>query len=231
MTWLAVFLVLTTLGIPPFNAFTIPRRSPLRTISLKSSQQVVEEEVDVVVVGSGLAGLSCAALLASRGLTVTMLEAHYELGGCAHDWAVGMDGKPIPSDRLKALADKGEKLPPVFQFEAGPSLYSGLSPPNSPNPLKSVFQMIEEEPEWITVMSYNMRYNPSEHSKAHRKVDGYHQARNSPRTPGWKKMSTHTHTLAKQIYTHLAQHQQSKQHPHSTTFGGLTFLRCRRATR
>mmetsp|Transcript_80955 Transcript_80955/g.158178 ORF Transcript_80955/g.158178 Transcript_80955/m.158178 type:complete len:654 (-) Transcript_80955:281-2242(-) len=147
MTWSTVSILVATLVTPPASAFLIPHQSYLRTSSLKSVQEV--EEVDVVVVGSGLAGLSCAALLASRGLSVSVLEAHYELGGCAHDWAVGMDGKPIPSDRLKALEEKGEK-PPVFRFEAGPSLFSGLSPPNSPNPLKSVFQMIEEEPEWIT---------------------------------------------------------------------------------
>eukprot|EP00596_Hydrurales_sp_CCMP1899_P002208 CAMPEP_0119045880 /NCGR_PEP_ID=MMETSP1177-20130426/43103_1 /TAXON_ID=2985 /ORGANISM="Ochromonas sp, Strain CCMP1899" /LENGTH=494 /DNA_ID=CAMNT_0007018317 /DNA_START=320 /DNA_END=1801 /DNA_ORIENTATION=+ len=38
----------------------------------------------------------------------------------------------------------------VYRFEAGPSLYSGLSSERSPNPLKHVFQMIGEEPEWIT---------------------------------------------------------------------------------
>ena len=40
--------------------------------------------------------------------------------------------------------------PPAFKFEAGPSLYSGFSPDRSPNPLKHVYQMIGEEPEWIT---------------------------------------------------------------------------------
>jgi phytoene dehydrogenase-like protein len=102
------------------------------------------EEVDVVVIGSGLAGLSCAALLASRGLQVAVLEQHYEIGGCAHSFTVGMDGRTIPSARLAKEPDT-----PVFHFEAGPSLYSGLSPSASPHPLKHIFQMIGEEPEWI----------------------------------------------------------------------------------
>jgi hypothetical protein len=43
----------------------------------------------------------------------------------------------------------GVEAPPVFRFEAGPSLYSGMSPSSSPNPLKHVYQMVGEEPEWI----------------------------------------------------------------------------------
>ena len=103
------------------------------------------EEVDVVVIGSGYGGLSCAGLLASRGYKVAVYEAHYELGGCAHEFYVGLDGRTIPSAALAKAPDT-----PVFKFEAGPSLYSGLSPEYSPNPLKHIFQMIEEEPEWIT---------------------------------------------------------------------------------
>jgi len=36
-----------------------------------------------------------------------------------------------------------------YHFESGPSLYSGFSADESPNPLKNIFQIIEEEPEWI----------------------------------------------------------------------------------
>ena len=97
-----------------------------------------------MVVGAGLGGLSCAGLLASQGLKVAVLEQHYEIGGCAHEFAVNMEGKTVPSDLL------ARKPQPVFKFEAGPSLYSGLSSAASPNPLKHIFQMIEEEPEWIT---------------------------------------------------------------------------------
>ena len=45
-----------------------------------------------------------------------------------------------------AVEKSGE---PAFKFEAGPSLYSGLSQAASPNPLKHIYQMIGEEPEWI----------------------------------------------------------------------------------
>jgi len=99
----------------------------------------------VVVIGSGLGGLSCASLLASRGMKVSVIEAHYELGGCLHEFAVGLDGRTIPTAALAKQPDT-----PVFKFEAGPSLYAGLSPAESPNPLKHIFQMVEEEPEWLT---------------------------------------------------------------------------------
>lgn len=100
-------------------------------------------EVDVVVVGSGIGGLSCAGLLAATGLEVAVLEAHYELGGAAHEYNVDAKGRTIPSEMVGDRKD-------LFKFEVGPSLYSGLSPKASPNPLKHIFQMIEEEPEWIT---------------------------------------------------------------------------------
>lgn len=39
--------------------------------------------VDVAVVGAGIAGLTAAALLADAGLSVALLEAHHQSGGCA----------------------------------------------------------------------------------------------------------------------------------------------------
>ncbi len=42
-----------------------------------------QDEYDVVVIGSGLAGLTSANMLASNGYRVLLLEQHYKLGGMA----------------------------------------------------------------------------------------------------------------------------------------------------
>jgi len=42
-----------------------------------------KDEYDVVVIGSGLAGLTAANMLASNGYSVLLLEQHYKLGGMA----------------------------------------------------------------------------------------------------------------------------------------------------
>jgi carotene isomerase len=85
------------------------------------------EETDVVVIGSGIGGLSAAALLARYGFEVTVCESHSIPGGAAH-----------------AFERNG------FKFESGPSLYSGLSYKPSSNPLRHVLDAIGEELEYST---------------------------------------------------------------------------------
>ena len=41
------------------------------------------EKYDAIVVGAGIGGLTSAALLSKQGLSVLVVEMHYELGGCA----------------------------------------------------------------------------------------------------------------------------------------------------
>ena len=42
------------------------------------------DEIDFVVVGSGMGSLYCSALLAKAGYKVVILEQHYVAGGCTH---------------------------------------------------------------------------------------------------------------------------------------------------
>jgi carotene isomerase len=77
------------------------------------------EQTEIVVIGSGVGGLSCAALLARYGFEVVVCESHTIPGGAAH-----------------AFERNG------FKFDSGPSLYSGLSYSPSPNPLRQVLDAI-----------------------------------------------------------------------------------------
>ncbi|MDJ0705616.1 MAG: NAD(P)/FAD-dependent oxidoreductase [Leptolyngbyaceae cyanobacterium MO_188.B28] len=86
----------------------------------------MDESNDVVIIGSGIGGLSCAALLAHYGFAVTVCESHTIPGGAAH--AFERDG---------------------FKFDSGPSLYSGLSYSPSSNPLRQVLDAIGEDLEWV----------------------------------------------------------------------------------
>lgn len=85
------------------------------------------ETVDVVVIGSGIGGLCCAALLARYGFEVVVCESHNLPGGAAH-----------------AFQRQG------FHFDSGPSLYSGLSYTPSANPLRQVLDAIDEDVPWLT---------------------------------------------------------------------------------
>jgi phytoene dehydrogenase-like protein len=63
----------------------------------------VKSEYDVIVIGSGLAGLTCANMLAKGGRSVLLLEHHYNLGGLAtwfkrkggHIFDISLHGFPV----------------------------------------------------------------------------------------------------------------------------------------
>eukprot|EP01026_Neomeris_dumetosa_P002649 TRINITY_DN107153_c0_g2_i2.p1 TRINITY_DN107153_c0_g2~~TRINITY_DN107153_c0_g2_i2.p1 ORF type:complete len:562 (+),score=64.71 TRINITY_DN107153_c0_g2_i2:66-1751(+) len=104
-----------------FNKVNFRRQDYLRKRGFIVKAQ--EQEVDVVVIGSGVGGLSCAALLAKYGVNVCVCESHSIAGGAAHAWV--RDG---------------------YHFESGPSLYSGMNSRGvDGNPISHVFQAIGEE--------------------------------------------------------------------------------------
>jgi len=83
------------------------------------------EPTEIIIIGSGIGGLCCAALLSHYGKKVTLCESHTDLGGAAHGFT--RNG---------------------HHFDSGPSLYSGLSYSPSPNPLRQVLDIIQEDIEW-----------------------------------------------------------------------------------
>ena len=140
---LLLVLLLIFLCIDDSNGYhaSISHKSILST---KLASSTSATEADVIVIGSGIGGMCCASLLSAVGKKVIVCEAHYEIGGCAHEFCMTEDGVVRPTDSPVSASL------PLYKFEAGPSLYSGLSQERSANPLKHVFQMIGEEPEWIT---------------------------------------------------------------------------------
>jgi phytoene dehydrogenase-like protein len=77
----------------------------LRPGSARASRPQIERDADTLVIGSGLAGLAIAALLAADGERVLVLEAHSEAGGRAHTFPVG--GYRFCSD-VHAISDAGD---------------------------------------------------------------------------------------------------------------------------
>eukprot|EP00879_Flechtneria_rotunda_P022429 GHRR01023679.1.p1 GENE.GHRR01023679.1~~GHRR01023679.1.p1 ORF type:complete len:493 (+),score=98.32 GHRR01023679.1:402-1880(+) len=91
-------------------------------------------ETDVVVIGSGIGGLSCAALLAKYGVKVTVVESHSIPGGAAHTWSRS-----------------------GYHFESGPSLYSNINGRGKEaNPLAHVLQALDEPLECVQYNTWNV---------------------------------------------------------------------------
>ena len=116
----------------PYPSSTITRSrtttttttSPLLSSSSSDTTSATswDKEVDVVVIGSGIGGLSCAALLAYYGLDVQVYESHYNAGGCAHGFDI--EG---------------------FKFDSGPSLWNGMDAPKGRrNPLGEILHVVGE---------------------------------------------------------------------------------------
>ena len=67
----------------------------------------MEKRLDVVVVGAGIAGLTAAALLAREGLTVELLEAHQQSGGCAGTFRRGPYTLDVGATQVAGLEPGG----------------------------------------------------------------------------------------------------------------------------
>lgn len=48
------------------------------------SSKKIPGELDAIVIGSGIGGLTTAALMAKSGKKVLVLEQHDQAGGCCH---------------------------------------------------------------------------------------------------------------------------------------------------
>ncbi|KAL9325456.1 hypothetical protein ACSQ67_006101 [Phaseolus vulgaris] len=108
-------------------------RNGVRSESHKSKWRCkADGEADVIVIGSGIGGLCCGALLARYEEDVLVVESHDQPGGAAHSFDV-----------------KG------FKFDSGPSLFSGLqSRGPQANPLAQVLDALGETLPCVTYDSW-----------------------------------------------------------------------------
>ena len=97
--------VILTLQYSRVAAFFVRQPSSTTTSARRATKK---EQVDVIVVGAGLGGLSAGAILNTLyDKKVAVFESHYLAGGCAHAF-----------DRK---ADNGE----TFTFDSGPTILLG----------------------------------------------------------------------------------------------------------
>jgi phytoene dehydrogenase-like protein len=100
-----------------------------------SADRKQDLEADVVVIGSGIGGLCCAALAARNGHSVVVCESHVTPGGAAHGFE--RDG---------------------YHFESGPSFFTGLSVERSNNPLRLVLDQLGESVASVPYQRWNIHF-------------------------------------------------------------------------
>ena len=96
----------------------------------------VADEYDVIVIGSGLGGLTGANVLAKAGHKVLLLEHHYQFGGLAtwftrkggHIFDISLHGFPVGMIKscrkywTKEIADAIVQLKEILRLPAGNEL-------------------------------------------------------------------------------------------------------------
>ncbi len=87
---------------------------------------------DTIIIGAGFGGLATALLLADRGRSVMVLEAHTMTGGCAGAF-----------ERFERVGERSERRFETYRFDAGATTLSGLHPDG---PFDRLFTLVGERP-------------------------------------------------------------------------------------
>lgn len=110
--------------------------------------------LDVIVIGSGIGGLTAGAMLARYGKRVLVCESHAIPGGAAH-----------------SFSRRG------FEFDSGPSFYSGIGNQRpSLNPLRQVLDILGESLETVPYDPLGYFHFPEGTFPAYSNLDDYQRA-------------------------------------------------------
>jgi phytoene dehydrogenase-like protein/uncharacterized membrane protein len=124
---------------------SIDAREPYKwSPPLFNGRPVAEDEQDVIVIGSGIGGLTAAALLAKRGLKVAVFEQHFLAGGFCSSWERNVRS-PLCPPKIGGDVRGGKRL--RYVFDAGVHDVSGLG---QFGPVRNLMRQldIEEEVDW-----------------------------------------------------------------------------------
>lgn len=102
-----------------------PNRRSLTTD--RFAEDKIPEDVDCIIIGSGMSGLSCGAILSRCGYRVLVLEQHDRTGGGSHEYELGKDNYKfdaglhytVPESGLLLQLCTGTEEPPVHMEMLG----------------------------------------------------------------------------------------------------------------
>ncbi len=122
--------------------------------------------LDVIIIGSGIGGLTAGALLARYGKRVLICESHTIAGGAAHSFSRS-----------------------GFHFDSGPSFYCGLGNQRpSLNPLKQLLDLLGESLEVVPYDPLGHYHFPEGTFPVYSNAQRYHQAVAQITTQGAKEL-------------------------------------------
>ena len=162
---------------------TIRSKSSHLFTATKSSQQEPNSSYDVLIIGSGICGLSAAAILSKYGYSVALFESHYAPGGAAHGYSI-------------------KRPEGTYKFDTGPSFFSGLNsnyPAKSSNPLRTILDVIDESVECIPYETFGLIFPEGEfvHSNTFGESGGViDQVSGNKGVDQWKKLMQSMQPLA-----------------------------------
>jgi len=185
------FLSPTTRNTVPIKA-NIRSRTPSSQLCATNNINALKDSYDVLIVGSGIGGLSSAALLSRYGYSVAVLESHYAPGGAAHGYSI-----------LNKEVNDGEGG--TFTFDTGPSFFSGLNsnyPPKASNPLRTLLDLCEETVECIPYTTFGLKFPEGDfvHSPKFGSRDGVvDEVAGSGGVDQWRELMKRMEPLAKAV--------------------------------